>query len=292
MTDISQTATPAIINSPSAGGGDSQAAAPAPNSPSGDSASPAVVTQSDAAPAAGEASLPSEAPAVEAITETPADSAPAAADTVLGGVENKADTNPDTTKAVDKAEVKTDAPPVDVKVELPTYEDFKVPEHYTVDKDSMGEFSKLLGELETSKLDHKGFQEAGQKLVDMGTKAIEQSITRLNEYYTQIHNQQKTDWFDAFKGDPEIGGKNLPETIKTVRDAVSEFGGSKEQIESLRTVMEQSGVGNNPNVIRLINNLHSEIRKYTTEGDANRMLPGIKPAPSKVKPHQLLYSGA
>lgn len=278
-----------------AGGGDRQAAASAPtDSPiiiSPDvSGSSSPVDAAVVATPTGEVS--SDAPIEPA---TPADDPSGAADTVLGGTEKADVAKAPDAKPADKVEgeAKPDAKPADVKVETPVYEEFKLPENYTADKESMSEFTKVLGELETAKdkLDHKGYQEAGQKLIDLGTKAINQSVTRLNEYYTQIHNEQKAKWFDAFKADPEIGGNSerIMATTSNVRDALNQYGGSKEQIEEIRSVMKDSGVGNNPSIIRLIHNMNNEIKKYTTEGDANRMVPAGKPAPTKVQDHQILY---
>ena len=53
---------------------------------------------------------------------------------------------------------------------MPTYEPFKLPENVSLEKEPMDAFTKILGEIETGKLDHTGMQNAGQKLIDLAAK--------------------------------------------------------------------------------------------------------------------------
>lgn len=273
---------------------------------------PAPTNSGDAAPSAtpvapvSESAAPVTAP--EAATTEPVAPAPApapepkdAATSVMGDAkpaetteakpdakpEAKAETKPET-KSEPKAETSSEEKTETV---LPTYEDFKLPENFGADKESLGEFTKLLGELEIGKFDHKTMQEKGQALVDLGIKAVNQSIERLNDYYVQIHEKQKTDWKDAFKKDPEIGGDNIKTTISNLGDAIESYGGTPEQIKELREQMDSSGYGNYPQLIRLINNMQAKINSYTKETQGG-IIPGQRPAPSKVKPYQQFYSKA
>lgn len=180
----------------------------------------------------------------------------------------------------------------------PVYEEFKLPENYSADKGSLDGFTKLLGELETAsgKMDHAGYQEAGQKLVDLGTKAVQDSINRLNDYYAQIHETQKKDWFESFKKDPDMGGEKLAETVSVLRGAVESYGGTEAQVAEFRQVMKDTGVGNHPAITRILYNMAQKISKYETEADngnggSNRIVPGARPAPSKTKDYQRFYGG-
>lgn len=261
--------------------------AAAPVAPTVESSAPSVNTdvkpvESAAAPSADVAIKPTDS-----VTSVMGDAKPAET------TEVKPDVKPET-KIEAKSEVtqKTDAAP-EAKTEtvLPTYEDFKLPENFGADKESLGEFTKLLGEIETGKLDHKSMQEKGQALVDLGIKTVTQSIERLNDYYVQIHEKQKTDWFDSFKKDPEIGGDNIKSTISNIGDAIESYGGSAEQIKELREQMKSSGYGNYPPLLRLINNMQAKINSYTKETQGG-IIPGQRPAPSKVKPYQSFYQKA
>ena len=244
----------------------------------------------------------SAAPAAEAVTEAPVaenvlgDAAPAEPVKVETPAEVKAETKPEVKegeKPVTETPVEGEAAKPAEAV-LPTYEEFKIPEGVNLDKEQLGAFNKILGEIETGKLDHAGMQEAGQKLVDLATKATADSIQRLNDYYVQFHENQKKGWFESFKNDPEMGGANLDKTVSLLRDAVETYGGDEKQVAEFRSVMKETGVGNHPAVIRILNNMAQKIAKYTTEGDtggAQRMVPGQRPAPSKVKDYQRFYSG-
>lgn len=204
-----------------------------------------------------------------------------------------------------KAEVKPDADTVKTesekpeKVEFPIYEEFKLPENVAMEKEPMEAFTKLIGEIEIGKLDHAAFQEKGQALVDMHIKGVQNSIDRLNDYYVKLHEKQKSDWFDSFKKDPELGGneEKVAATVGAVRDAIVNFGGDAKQVQEFRDVMTSTGVGSHPAVIRLINNMAAQIQKYTTESDngnggSNRMVPASRPAPSKVKDYARFYAGS
>lgn len=258
-----------------------------------------VVESPAAAPASTQvATPPSESPATASVEEN-----------VLGDVKPEVVTEPakpDAAKPEPKDTPKPDTePPADteaanpieeIKPELPVYEEFKLPDGVNLDKEQVAEFSKLLGEIESGKLDHAGFQEAGQKLVDLATKATTDSINRLNDYYVQFHENQKKEWFESFKKDPEMGGENLDKTVDALRDAVEKYAGDEKQVAEFRSVMKETGVGNHPAVIRMLNNMSKEISKYTTEADngnggSNRIVPAAKPAPSKVRDYQRFYQG-
>lgn len=200
-------------------------------------------------------------------------------------------------KPEEKAPVET-PPEAAPEVVLPTYEEFKLPENYSADKEAIGEFSKLLGELEVAagKLDHAGYQEVGQKLIDLGTKNVQASIERLNEYYANFHENQKKEWFESFKKDPDMGGEKLQGTVSELRKAVEQYGGTPEQVAEFRQIMKDTGVGNHPALSRLLYNMQQKINKYETESDNgnggnNRIVPASKPAPTKVKNYQQFYGG-
>lgn len=178
----------------------------------------------------------------------------------------------------------------EVKAELPVYEPFKLPENVNLDKEALDAFTNILGEIETGKLDHLGMQEKGQALIDLATKATTDSINRLNDFYVQFHENQKKEWFENFKKDPDLGGAKLDETVGLLRDAVENYGGTAEQVKEFRQLMKDTGVGNHPALTRILYNMQQKINKYTTEGDAQRMVPGGRPAPSKVKDYQRFYT--
>jgi len=242
----------------------------APSAPVTDSPAPAITEN------------PSPAPTVDAPK-------PDAVTSVLGDAVKPESKDASKTEAP-KTETATTKDEKPVEVTTPVYE-FKLPENVTLDKEPMDAFTKLLGEIETGKLDHAGLQEKGQALIEMHTKSLSDSINRLNDYYAQIHEKQKNDWFETFKKDPEIGGEKVESTVKAVRNAIDSFGGNPEQITELRTEMKNSGYGNHPALIRLINNMQQKIDSYTKESPSDkRMVPAARPALTKVKAYQQFYS--
>lgn len=275
-------------------------ASAAPAAPVADTAVIAPVAEAPVVVAEVSAPAAVETPVVEAAIESkPVTETPSTVESVLGDAK-PTEVNTETPVAEKKDAPKVDGDkPADVKtetvtetkVELPVYEAFKVPENVTLDKEPLDAFTKILGEIETGKLDHAGMQSKGQALIDLATKATTDSITRLNDYYVQFHENQKKEWFNSFKSDPDMGGDKLDATVGALRDAVETYAGNEKQVAEFRQLMKDTGVGNHPAVTRLIYNMQQKINKYTTEGDGQRMVPGAKPAPSKVKDFQRFYGG-
>ncbi len=248
--------------------------------------SPAVET----VPEAPVVETPAAAPAVEpAIPEAPVEN-------VLGAEPAKADAPKTEAKPDAAAPEKKDgetAPAVaaeEVKVELPAYEDFKLPENIQLEKEPLDAFTKILGEIETGKLDHKGMQEKGQALIDLAAKSTLDSINRLNDSYVQIHQGNVKARVTALKADPVMGGENFEDTMTMLQSTVAEYGGTEQQIADFRKEVTESGLGASPAVCRLIYNMQQKIDKYTKETSGN-IVPGQKPAPTKVKPYQQFYQG-
>lgn len=281
--------------------------APASAAPAADSASSPVVVASPASNEAGASSKEAvvanpTSPATATTTENPPSAAsesvkteakvetptPPVTESILGDEKPKEEVKVET-KVDAKPETKADAP----QIELPTYEAFKLPENVSLDKEPLDAFSRILGEIETGKLDHAGMQAKGQALIDLAAKATTDSINRLNDYYVNIHETQKKDWHEASYKDAELGNgndKDFREMAGRLNDSIYGFAGTAEQQKEFRTLMKDTGVGNHPSLLRMLNNMQKKIDTYTKEKQ-NTIVPAAAPAPSKVKPHQLFYSG-
>lgn len=267
----------------------------APSSDPANTAVPVASPSTETAPAAPvETAAPADAPVETAKPETPV---PPAVESVLGDAK-PAETKPAGDKPAEaakpdekKAETAKEEAPTEVKPELPVYEPFKVPENVTLEKEPLDAFTKILGEIETGKLDHAGMQAKGQELIDLAAKQTVESINRYTDSLVQFHENQKKTWFESFKSDPEMGGEKLDATVSTLRDAVEQYAGNETQVAEFRALMKETGVGNHPAVIRLLYNMQQKINKFTTEGDGNRIVPGGKPAPTVVRDYQRFYTG-
>lgn len=252
-------------------------------------------------PAASTEAAASSAPSTETVTSEPVktETPTPPAENILGddAPKTEAATKPDEKKDEKPADAKVETP-TEAKVDLPVYEEFKLsnlPENIKIEKESLDSFNKILGEIEIGKLDHKGMQEAGQKLVDLAAKNTVDSINRLNDYYVQFHENQKKEWFDLSKKDPELGNgdeNKFREIASNLRTSIDEFAGTETQRTEFRQLMKDTGVGNHPAMLRYLNNMQKKIDSYTKE-DANKgIVPASRPAPSKVKDYQRFYQGA
>lgn len=200
---------------------------------------PDALPAGGAAPAAAAAvtpALPAAAPAAVAPAAEPAAGAkPAGSLVAAAKVEEpaKPGEKPAEVKPGDKpADKPADAKPVE-------FTDFTVPEGIELDKEAVGEFKTLAGEL---KLDQAG----AQKLVDFYTKA---AMTSANAPYKLWEETQAT-WQKEVKADPEIGGANMPTTFSNIAKLIDRFGGK--EAAAVRAAFDFTGAGNNPEAIRFL----------------------------------------
>lgn len=136
---------------------------------------------------------------------------------------------------------------------LPTYDDFQAPEDFTLDAELVGDFAKTLGEFENSaKADHAEVQKLGQSLIERHVVEVKKSIDHFTQSLLDQFEQQKTDWRQAFENDPEIGGNRKDTTINAALEFIKTHGGNEEQRQEIHQLMESTGVGNHPAMIRLL----------------------------------------
>lgn len=201
-------------------------------------------------------------PAVEApTTETPNVEAPAeivteakvetpAPDTLLGGDKKTGEEKSveGEEKPSEKTQSEEKAPE---EVTLPEYEAFTLPEGVTLEADKLGEFTKELAEFEVkTKASHEEVQALGQKMVDKYIAEQQRYIQSL----TQAWEKQKTDWKDSFLKDPEFTNRTNT-VLNSAIDAINIYAGDAKQQDEFRGLMESSGIGNHPAMIRLLSNI-------------------------------------
>lgn len=137
----------------------------------------------------------------------------------------------------------------------PVFEAFTFPEGITPKEDALKEFTELLSGLETEgKADHAKLQEFGQKAVDFYQKELNQAVTDLTTLYQKTWDDTKVKWKEAFLADPEIGGNRSQTTLNSALSFLRTHGGTPEQQAEFRTLMDQTGLGNHPIMIRLMAN--------------------------------------
>jgi len=159
-----------------------------------------------------------------------------------------------------KPEIKTEEKPVETKVEevkaeekpaeLPAFE-WQFPDDVTVDKERISEVNKLFGEFALSaKVDPKLVQGLGQQLMERHTSEIKKVAQIVAESYDKVWKDQTKAWRDAFIADPEIGGNKRDTTVTAAKEFILRHGGTPEQQTELRTILQKTGLGNHPALIR------------------------------------------
>lgn len=165
----------------------------------------------------------------------------------------------------------------------PVYEAFNLPENMKVEEGILKEFTDILSKFETeSKTKHELVQKFGQDAVDFYTKQIQKQTEDLTKFYSKSWDDQKVAWKDEFLKDPEIGGNRWQTTINAANEFIGTHGGTPEQQKAFRELMETSGLGNHPIMIRLLSNANRGL----SEG---KPLAASTPAPAAKSKTEALY---
>ena len=168
----------------------------------------------------------------------PAVEAPATLLTTVDGEAGKQTPNAETQKppATEKPEEKPTEKPAGEKPAAPVapekYE-FKAPEGMEFTPSVLDAYSGVAKKAGLS-------QEVAQELIDTVTPAIAAA---------QIEQMKAThkEWTDAATVDKEFGGEKLKENLGVARKALDTFG-----TPELRTLLDTTGFGNHPEVLRLL----------------------------------------
>lgn len=235
--------------------------------PAAEPATPAVPAQEDV-PA-----VPAEKPAEATLLgdDAAAETAPATPDTPDTTTPAEAPKEGDAPKEGEAEPKKEEASQSDEPAPLPTYEAFTLPDGFQMDDAKLGEFTKELGEFQNlTKADQKAVQEFGQRLVDRHIALTQEHQQRLVEHFTTTWEKQKNDWKDAFEADPEIGGNRKDTTLKAAKEFIRTYGGDESQRKEISKLMNETGIGNHPALIRLL----AKAGEQLAEG---RPLPAQKP---------------
>lgn len=113
---------------------------------------------------------------------------------------------------------------------VPESYDLKMPDGVQLDKAAADEFTAIAKELKLS-------AEDAQKVADVGAKMAQRQA--------EAHATMVESWVTAVKTDKEIGGDNLDQNLAVARKAMETFG-----TPELKELLNSTGLGNNPEVIR------------------------------------------
>lgn len=132
-----------------------------------------------------------------------------------------------TTQETGEGEQTTEKPGAPEKYE------FQAPEGRVFDDAILDAYSEVAKELNMS-------QEDAQKVLDKVAPVMQ---ARQQEQIEAIREQ----WADATRSDKEIGGDKLDTSLATAKKALDAFGSPE-----LKSLLNEAGLGNNPEVIRFM----------------------------------------
>lgn len=136
--------------------------------------------------------------------------------------------------------------------------EFKAQDGQEFDAGIITAFSEVAKELNLS-------QDAAQKVLDKVAPVIQ---TRQSEQVETIRNE----WVEQSKTDKEFGGEKLSENLSVAKKALDNFGSPE-----LRALLNESGLGNHPEVIRFMFKAGKAISEDTFVGNSPN--PGSRSGP-------------
>jgi len=153
-----------------------------------------------------------------------------------------------------------DKPAAETKPEgAPDKYEFKAPEGKEYDSAVLDSFSEAAKEANLT-------QDAAQKLLEKVAPAL---ASRQQEQVEAIRNG----WLESAKTDKEFGGEKLQENLGVARKALESFGSPE-----LRKLLDDTGIGNNPEVIRFMYRAGKAISEDSFVSGAPNNKANINPA--------------
>lgn len=144
------------------------------------------------------------------------------------------------TTGPDGEPLKAMTPPVE-------YEDFDLPEDFSVNDGLMGEFKDFASRRGLS-------QEDAQALLDLQVRTHAQALEGVVS--------QRRSWREEIRKDPEFGGTNFHSTLRHAKRGLTRLDPTGEVMACL----EQTGYGDNPEIIRLFARFS---REFLTEDETH-----------------------
>lgn len=215
-------------------------------------------------PAGGSSSA--AAPATTAAAAPAAGATAAQQQAAPAGTEPKpGDTEPVDGKPAATTEPKPAEP---AAAKAPEKYEFKAPvEGETLDAGIAASFSEVAKDLNLP-------QEAAQKVID-------KMLPVLAQRQVDAIAKARTEWETAATSDKEFGGEALPQNLGVAKKAMDAFG-----TPELRTLLNESGLGNHPEVIRFMfragkamseDGMVTGTKSAPTKTTAQRMYPNMNP---------------
>ena len=155
----------------------------------------------------------------------------------------------------------------DIKPDVPEKYEFTLPENVQMDEAAVNAFSEFAKEVGLS-------QEAAQKMIDKMAPAMQAR-------QAEAFQATRESWGESSKADKEFGGEKLTENLAVAKKAMDAFG-----TPELRTLLNESGLGNHPEIIRAFYRAGKQISedRFVPSGQGGRA--GGKDPASSLYPNQ------
>ena len=128
-----------------------------------------------------------------------------------------------------------------------------------LDPDVLTAFGEVAKELDLP-------QEAAQKVIDKVAPVMQAQQAKMVE-------QVKVDWANDAKADQEFGGENLNANLEVAKSSLKAFG-----TDALKSLLQESGLGNHPEVIRFMYRAGKAISEDSYVGNSE----GANPSGSRI----------
>lgn len=198
---------------------------------------------------ATETAAPETTPSAATVDQP--DSAPASQETVLTADAGQPQEQPDGEQGAQEAEQPQGAPEA---------YDLEFDDGFEIDTDVLEQFQGLAKELGIS-------NEAAQKLIDLqaslNAKSAEASQQRLEGL--------RAEWANQTRNDPEFGGEHYDANVAVAAKTMQAFGD-----DSLRQLLNDSGLGNHPALVKFCHRIGKAI------SEDRLVLPGSQSAPKEM----------
>ncbi len=116
------------------------------------------------------------------------------------------------------------------------YVDFTMPEGVVLDAQASGDLKTLAKELGLS-------QENAQRVADLGAQVLQ----RTSQAQADLVAKARNDWAEQARADKEVGGDKQADSQAASKRALDKFG-----TPALVQMLDESGLGNHPEVLRLL----------------------------------------
>jgi hypothetical protein len=170
--------------------------------------------------------------------------------TVLG--ETAPATDATTTDAASKAVADKAAADAAAEAEKPVLKapekyEFKAPDGFQLEPATTAQFETLARKLDLS-------NEQANELLPLGAQLAQ----KIGEQQLAAHQAQVAQWADDTRNDKDIGGAKFDASVATAKKAMDRFGSAP-----LKQLMDQTGLGNHPEVIRAFHRIGLAIAEDT-----------------------------